>query len=529
AGADSHLAEHVGDELAVSLTLTGRAADALLDFACELARLPLTAAALASGTIDRGRARVIADELGCLDPAHAVVVEAQLIGRAGRQTTGQLRAAARRAVLAADPAAANRRCEKARKRARVEIWDEGTGGTAALAGRDLPPSAVLAADKRIDTLARHLRAAGADGTMDQLRAQVYVALLLGHPIDPATTPAARDPSTGNLGEHDPGTDDSPLTGGADGSSTPAGPPGNAVGAPGNAVGAPGNAVGVPGNAVGSRGSAAAPPRRHAAGLSQPGGQTAGAGNTGRADRHGAGGSPRGGCIPDAGDGLPPGLVGSPGAGDGVPPVGRAGTLPGGPRSSVNLTMPLSAWLGISAAPGEAAGFGPIPATDARALANLAAAQPGTRWCLTFTDHTGRAIAHGCAHQKPRGRETTGPPGDWELTVTIRPIATSDCAHLRETARYRASPSLAHIVNIRQRTCSFPGCRRQATKCDLDHTIPYDQGGRTCQCNLATLCRRHHRAKQAQGWHLEQPQPGVLVWRAPHGRTYLTEPDLYPEE
>ena len=37
AGADPHLAEHVGDELAASLTLTTRSADALLDTACGLA------------------------------------------------------------------------------------------------------------------------------------------------------------------------------------------------------------------------------------------------------------------------------------------------------------------------------------------------------------------------------------------------------------------------------------------------------------------------------------------------------------
>ena len=40
AGADPHLAEQVGDELAVSLTLTARGADQLLDFAARLDRLP---------------------------------------------------------------------------------------------------------------------------------------------------------------------------------------------------------------------------------------------------------------------------------------------------------------------------------------------------------------------------------------------------------------------------------------------------------------------------------------------------------
>ena len=34
-------------------------------------------------------------------------------------------------------------------------------------------------------------------------------------------------------------------------------------------------------------------------------------------------------------------------------------------------------------------------------------------------------------------------------------------------------------------------------------------------------RHHHRAKQAEGWRLEQPEPGVLIWHTPSGRTYTT--------
>ena len=40
-------------------------------------------------------------------------------------------------------------------------------------------------------------------------------------------------------------------------------------------------------------------------------------------------------------------------------------------------------------------------------------------------------------------------------------------------------------------------------------------------------RRHHRAKQAHGWRLEQPQPGTLLWTTPGGRTYATRPAEYP--
>jgi hypothetical protein len=35
------------------------------------------------------------------------------------------------------------------------------------------------------------------------------------------------------------------------------------------------------------------------------------------------------------------------------------------------------------------------------------------------------------------------------------------------------------------------------------------------------------ASKADGWRLEQPEPGVLVWHTPAGRTYTTTPTRYP--
>jgi hypothetical protein len=40
-------------------------------------------------------------------------------------------------------------------------------------------------------------------------------------------------------------------------------------------------------------------------------------------------------------------------------------------------------------------------------------------------------------------------------------------------------------------------------------------------------RRHHRAKQARGWQLTQPEPGTMVWITPSGRSYATGPTVYP--
>ena len=105
--AGSRQAEHVTDEIAAALTLTGRSADRLLTIASGLARMPDVLAALKAGGIDWPKAAVFADELAALpDDGLAAGIAARYLGRAGAGgwTTGQLRAALRRAVLAADPA-----------------------------------------------------------------------------------------------------------------------------------------------------------------------------------------------------------------------------------------------------------------------------------------------------------------------------------------------------------------------------------------------------------------------------------------
>jgi hypothetical protein len=467
AGADEHLAQHVADELAAALTMTSRGADLLVDFAQALVGLPATAAALARGDIDRARAAVIADETGCLSQLHARAVDAVLGPAARAMTTGQLRAEARRLALAADPAAADRRRQQGLKEARVEKWDE-RSGTAALAGRDLPPAEVLAADARLTALARDLKQAGAQGGMDVLRARVYTTLLLGHPLQALQARLLREAAGGQA-----------RTGAADH------------------------------DRAREQGRAGASP---AAGSSQ----TAGTGT-----------SPAAGSSQAAGTGHADGGPFSPaaaalGAGAGGLPV----------TGSVNLTMPLGTWLG-GGAPGEAAGFGPLPATDARTLARLAAAAPGSSWCLTLTGRDGRPLAHGCARvrgsRSSRGLDSDGSAVSWELTVTIRPLAVGTCSHPRESSSYQLPPALSHVISIRQRRCSFPGCRRPAVNCDKDHTVAFDQGGRTCECNCAPLCRRHHQAKQARGWHLGQPRPGTMIWTTPSGRRYHTRPDPYPDD
>jgi hypothetical protein len=206
---------------------------------------------------------------------------------------------------------------------------------------------------------------------------------------------------------------------------------------------------------------------------------------------------------------------------------------------LNLTAPLTTLLGLGDDPGSLTGFGPLDASLARDLAALAANHPASCYCLTVTDDDGRPLGHGCARGRPPnlgpgsgsgpspGRPPPRHPGPF--TVTINPLAQDPCDHRHQEPGYQPSRQLRHLIWARNPTCSAPGCRRPATQCDLDHTVPFDQGGRTCECDLAPLCRHHHRCKQAEGWRLDQPQPGVLCWTTPAGRHYVTTPGGFPED
>jgi len=186
---------------------------------------------------------------------------------------------------------------------------------------------------------------------------------------------------------------------------------------------------------------------------------------------------------------------------------------------INITVPLGTVQGTSEEPGSADGFGPLDAETARDLLAAAARSPRTRWCITAVAPDGTAAAHACA---PGSRH--GPPDPRSLTYSN--VIRGPCQHAQAQRTYRPSRKLRHLVNARNTTCTAPGCSQPAARCDLDHTDPWEQGGPTCACNLAPLCRHHHRCKQAQGWRLDQPQPGVLTWHTPTGRTYTLTPTQY---
>ena len=145
--------------------------------------------------------------------------------------------------------------------------------------------------------------------------------------------------------------------------------------------------------------------------------------------------------------------------------------------AVGIQIDLPTLLGLEDNPGELTGYGPIPASAARALA------ADGRWRRMVIDPLRGAL----------------------LDVGRR--------------SYTPSPALASFVRARDATCRFPGCPRSGARCDVDHAIPFRAGGTTDRANLGLLCRRHHRLKHEAGWQLQRQSDGACTWTSPAGARY----------
>ena len=182
---DEDLGEHfafVVSELRAALHLTRRAAETELGTAIDLTeRAPLIGDSLRRGEIDLRRAKVFGyATLHLADDIRRVVIE-QTIGDARYLTGGQLQALLRKHCIEVDPEDAQRRYEKLVADRRV-ISDSDPDGTASLLGIDLPPERVQAAMDYITSLANSLAGANDHRTLDQLRADIFLDLLGGHPL-----------------------------------------------------------------------------------------------------------------------------------------------------------------------------------------------------------------------------------------------------------------------------------------------------------------------------------------------------------
>ena len=132
---------------------------------------------------------------------------------------------------------------------------------------------------------------------------------------------------------------------------------------------------------------------------------------------------------------------------------------------------------------------------------------------------------------PVGRnETTSRPvleqqvrewcGRSDAHLTVVPVL--DLADHASVDRYEVGDRLRTRISLLHPTCVFPWCSRPARRCDADHVIAHAAGGTTCDCNLAPLCRRHHRLKTKAGWRYRSLETGVWLWTEPHGQRFLRD-------
>jgi hypothetical protein len=109
----------------------------------------------------------------------------------------------------------------------------------------------------------------------------------------------------------------------------------------------------------------------------------------------------------------------------------------------------------------------------------------------------------------------------DTQVVVKPVLDLNMCISSETD---AVPDrIKEQVDLRDATCVFPWCTRPARRCDHDHVIPRGKSGPTCSCNIAPLCRRHHRLKTHAPWTYTVLDPGTYLWTSPHGYQFLRDP------
>jgi hypothetical protein len=120
--------------------------------------------------------------------------------------------------------------------------------------------------------------------------------------------------------------------------------------------------------------------------------------------------------------------------------------------------------------------------------------------------------------------------DPDVAVTMRRLITDPLTgRLLDYGRrtYEVPRALREFIVARDRVCRFPGCRRNASLCQLDHATAWHDGGPTSPSNLGALCVRHHQLKTLGGWDITSSDAdGSCVWQSPHGREYEHSPPPY---
>jgi hypothetical protein len=466
----------VGEELAMRLSWSRRAARRLAsDGRAFDHELVATGEALARGAIDQPRARVLSDCLAGLPIPVALDVQEAVLPRAHRRTVSQLRADVERALIRVDPVEAVARRKQARTGRRVDRPRPLPHEMAALYAV-LPAESAMRMHATLDAAARTARAAGDARSLDQLRADGLTDLVLHTSCAAPQRAAAGSLATESFATESFATELAPTEPAAtEPAATELAPTEPAV----TQLAATELAAGE--RAVHERAVRERSVRENAAAEAAVDGSVLGAdpasmpgvaGDLAPEDENGA-------DEPDRTGGTP--------ADDTPCPSRRR------PVTQIHVTVAMSTLLGLDDEPADLAGYGPVSAETARALAE------GGVWRRLVTDPLSGAVLD-------VGR-----------------------------TRYRPTAAISDHVRARDRTCVQPACSAPAASCDLDHTRefharrgrdPADEPlGTTSADNLGPLCHRDHLVKTEGGFRLRQRAPGEFVWVTPTGHVYEVQPGV----
>lgn len=175
----SEQVDYAAVEVAAALALTRRSSERQLDLAVCLTRtLSRVLGVFSRGELDLARVRVFDDHLSHLPRETIDTVLEQILDDAPSLTTGQLGARLSKLVKTADPDGSRSSYEQGLSERNVTA----TGNpdhTANLAINSASPERVAAARRFIEKLARSMKAGGDSRTLDQIRNDIALDLLMG--------------------------------------------------------------------------------------------------------------------------------------------------------------------------------------------------------------------------------------------------------------------------------------------------------------------------------------------------------------
>jgi hypothetical protein len=217
-----------------------------------------------------------------------------------------------------------------------------------------------------------------------------------------------------------------------------------------------------------------------------------------------------------------------------------------------IQIGLPTLLGLDERAGAVAGWGAVSARIAR---DMVGRRWRGQWRFVILDDSGRVAFAGTTRHRPHRAPDATDPGGVELHLSEAELVElfanpSVGAQWRRIVadlhlqyqRFRVDPrswftrldrnpgsrfirdQLARYVEIRDRHCTAPHCRRPARDCQLDHTVAFASGGATVHANVGAVCPRHHYAKTQGWWAVTQSGNGRFLWTSPLGRTYTTRGD-----